>query len=109
MIPLKLKSNLELNHMHTLTVFFFSGCCIFLKVDAGKCDRRKTGLKQRVRIRKGFFQGNVKPYNKNEGTMRTQHLWGEGRSPSFIFLVCPNTVACVQRTLGQATIRSWSM
>lgn len=40
--------------------------------------------------------------------MRTQNLWGEERSPSFIFLVYPNTVARVQRTPGQATTHNWS-
>lgn len=40
--------------------------------------------------------------------MRTQSLWGEKRSPSFIFLVYPNTVARVQRAPGQATTPSWS-
>lgn len=40
--------------------------------------------------------------------MRIQSLWGEGRSPSFIFLVYPNTVVGVQWAPGQATIHNWS-
>lgn len=40
--------------------------------------------------------------------MRIQSLWGEGRSPSFIFHVYPNTVAPVQQAPGQATIHNWS-
>lgn len=113
MIPLKLKSNLELNHMHIPHFFFFffsDGCYIFLKIDAGKRGGRKTGFprnKDQELEKRGFFQENVKSYNKNEGTRRIQSLWGEGRSPSFIFFDYPNTVARVQQAPGQVTIHNW--
>lgn len=40
--------------------------------------------------------------------MRVQNLRGEGRRPSFLFLVYPDTGARDQQTPGQGPIRSWS-
>lgn len=65
-------------------------------------------MKQRQRVRKeGAVEGNVRPHNKNERTMRIQNLWGEGKK-LLIFLVYPDMVTSVQQTLGQATTHSWS-
>lgn len=65
-------------------------------------------MKQRPRIRKkSFLRKMLSPTIKMKEQWESS-LWGEGRSPSFIFLVYPNTVAPVQQAPGQATIHNWS-